>query len=159
MNDLRITGKRLPERAPHIASVNARVLAKSTLFVENCPAVWRTRTRRVPARPIRALLPSSQTFPADLRRRLLPLKIISPCISSFSARLLFCSRDDLLLVVLDYVGRARLRCVRILTELPQRSSLAKQVPVLIELNLQFPESLAIFFAELALPVESLLFLD
>jgi hypothetical protein len=36
-----MTGKRLPERAPPIASANDGVLAKSTLFVGNCPAVWR----------------------------------------------------------------------------------------------------------------------
>ena len=77
----------------------------------------------------------------------------------FQLSLALLLRNDLLLVVLDYVGRARLRCVRILSELPQRSSLAQQVPALIELNLQFPESLPIFFAELALPLESLLFLD
>jgi hypothetical protein len=40
-------------------------------------------------------------------------------------------KKNLLLVVLDYVDRARLRCVRILSDLPQCSSLAQQVPALI----------------------------
>ena len=93
------------------------------------------------------LLPSSRTFPARLRRSLLSLKQFrSAATSSFSARLLFRLRNDLLLVVLDYVDRARLRCVQILSDLPQFSSLAQQVPALIELNLQFLESLAILFA-------------
>jgi hypothetical protein len=47
-----MTGKKLPERAPHIASVNSRVLPKPTLFVRNYPAAWRAPTRRVQIRSI-----------------------------------------------------------------------------------------------------------
>jgi hypothetical protein len=43
--------------------------------------------------------------------------------------------SDLLLVILDYLGRAHFRLVRVIAEFSKCPALAQEVPVLVELDL------------------------
>ena len=64
-----------------------------------------------------------------------------------------------LLVVLDDSGRPDARLRGVVTELPERPTLAQQIPALIELDLELIQSLTVGVRELPLLEEPVLFLD
>src|SRR5579871_5194226 len=76
------------------------------------------------------------------------------------------SRDEwmisfkcLSLVFLDDLGWSKVRVGRIATEFFQGAALAQQIPVLIELDLDFPQPFLIGIGRRAMLVEALLFRD
>ena len=62
------------------------------------------------------------------------------------------NNESLLLIILDDLRRAHFRVVRVKPDVAKSTSLAQEVPALIEFDLDLLEPLTIRFAESPLPV-------
>ena len=62
------------------------------------------------------------------------------------------SPESLLLIVLDDLGRAHFRFIRIKTDIAESTSLAQEVPALIQFDLDLREPLTVGFVEKSCPV-------
>lgn len=67
--------------------------------------------------------------------------------------------ESLLLIILDDLWRANLRVVRVKPDIAKGTSLAQEVPALIQFDLDFLEPLKIGFGEFPLLVQSVFLCD